>query len=480
MSRHIESPSRRFIALAVSVTIALTSLAGCATVETDQSLSRTNQDAAAFTGGKLSLAHSDADRVANEDAAKQLLAKPISQDQAVQLALLNSPAMQALIAQHWMNAANAAQNGRVANPLLTLERLRSPTEIDIGRMLSIGLLDILTLPQRTRSAQNRVEQLRLQLTADVVERVTQVRQSWVSAVAAQQSLSYAQQVFESAEASAELAKRMFAVGNFTKLQRARQQSFYADAATQLASASHSARASRETLVRELGLIDSQAQQLELPTRLPDVPNAPLTAGEVSRSATGRLDVRAARAALDSVTQSQGYNTIMSFTDIEISAIQNTATERDGGARTQSRGIEIAVKLPIFDWGEMKRNGMKAQTLAAGYALEATLRAAGSHLRESYSAYRTAHDISRHYRDEILPLKKQIAEENNLLYNGMLIGVFELLADSRDQIASVIAAIDAQKQFWMTDAALQSAIIGKPMMMATERKSAPTTSVGEAH
>ena len=65
--------------------------------------------------------------------------------------------------------------------------------------------------------------------------------------------------------------------------------------------------------------------------------------------------------------------------------------------------------------------------------------ASSEVRESYGAYRTAYDIARHYRDEIVPLRKTIADENVLRYNGMLIGVFELLADAREQIASVVQA-----------------------------------------
>jgi outer membrane protein TolC len=106
--------------------------------------------------------------------------------------------------------------------------------------------------------------------------------------------------------------------------------------------------------------------------------------------------------------------------------------------------------------------MNARTLAAAYRLEATTRAAGSNLRQSYSAYRTTYDIARHYRDEVVPLRKIISEENLLRYNGMLIGVFELLADSRDQINSVIAAIDTERQFWLADAALQAAMIGRPV------------------
>jgi outer membrane protein TolC len=74
--------------------------------------------------------------------------------------------------------------------------------------------------------------------------------------------------------------------------------------------------------------------------------------------------------------------------------------------------------------------------------------ARSEVREAYGAYRSAWDIAKHQRDEIVPLKARISEENLLRYNGMLIGVFELLADARSQIASVNGAIDALRDFWI--------------------------------
>ncbi|WP_244954565.1 hypothetical protein [Sphaerotilus sulfidivorans] len=40
-------------------------------------------------------------------------------------------------------------------------------------------------------------------------------------------------------------------------------------------------------------------------------------------------------------------------------------------------------------------------------------------------------------------------------------MFELLADSRDQVSTVMAAIDAEQQFWLADAALQASLIGRP-------------------
>ena len=48
---------------------------------------------------------------------------------------------------------------------------------------------------------------------------------------------------------------------------------------------------------------------------------------------------------------------------------------------------------------------------------------------------------------------------------MLIGVFELLADARSQIASVNGAIDALRDFWIAQADLDMALVGKPSLTA---------------
>jgi outer membrane protein TolC len=78
----------------------------------------------------------------------------------------------------------------------------------------------------------------------------------------------------------------------------------------------------------------------------------------------------------------------------------------------------------------------------------------------------------------LPLQKTINEENILRYNAMLIGVFDVLADARQQMAAVMAAIDAQRQFWLADAALRASLMGRPMDTAlTAKASAGSTSAG---
>ena len=439
-------------------------LAGCASVNFDQAVADTNQTADAFTSGQLALRQTTEQSAASAKLAQDLLAKPLSANDAVQLALANSPAVQTLLAQSWADMSAANQAGRIANPLFRFERVTFKDELDLGRILSFGLLDILTLPRRQAIAQSQLALARVQLSASVVEQVTQTRQAWVRAVASGQVLQYAQQINTTAEASAELAKRMQQVGNFNKLQRARQQVFYADSVAQLAAAQHSALAAREELVRQLGLTDAQAALLKLPDRLPDLPKQARAAAPISGAATDqRLDVQLARGQLDAAGKAQGLNLLTSLVDVELDIIRSTTFDNAGGAGQSfaKRGYELGIRLPIFDWGNAKRDRMNAQSLAAANRYESTVRSATSQLRESYSAYRTAYDVARHYRDEIVPLRKTMAEENVLRYNGMLIGVFELLADTRDQITSVVTAIHAYQQYWLADAALSASVIGKP-------------------
>ena len=108
------------------------------------------------------------------------------------------------------------------------------------------------------------------------------------------------------------------------------------------------------------------------------------------------------------------------------------------------------------------------------------------MREAYSAYRTSHDIARHYRDEIVPLRKRISDEVMLRYNGMLTGVFELLtgvfellADAREQATSVKAAIESQRDYWLAETDLQMAINGDGGT-AMAMRSQPTPAETQKH
>ena len=59
----------------------------------------------------------------------------------------------------------------------------------------------------------------------------------------------------------------------------------------------------------------------------------------------------------------------------------------------------------------------------------------SEVRQALLARNEAHAQVQHHRKELLPLQKQISEEHLLHYNGMIIGIFELLKDAKYQTES---------------------------------------------
>jgi hypothetical protein len=72
-------------------------------------------------------------------------------------------------------------------------------------------------------------------------------------------------------------------------------------------------------------------------------------------------------------------------------------------------------------------------------------------------------VTKHLRDEIVPIRKKILSENQLRYNGMLTSPFELFGDARAQIVSVKHYIEALREFWMADSTLQMTLIGSNAM-----------------
>ncbi len=311
----------------------------------------------------------------------------------------------------------------------------------------------------------------LQVAADT-------RRAWNRAVSAQESAKYAEQVKEAAEASAELARRMAAAGNFSKLDHAREQVFYAETTAQVARARQNARSERERLTQLMGLWGEDIG-FKLPDRLPDLPKAPREIADIeSQALKQRLDVRGAMKEADNIASAMGLTRATGF----ISVLELGYQRNSASGLPRQTGYEIEIRLPLFDWGGA-RNARAEYTYmqAVHRAADAAVRAR-SEVREAYSAYRTAFDLARHYRDEIVPLRKRISDENVLRYNGMLISVFELLADARSQIGAVTAYIEALRDFWIADASLEHALTaGSPgSMTAGATRSAPAAADAGGH
>ena len=127
---------------------------------------------------------------------------------------------------------------------------------------------------------------------------------------------------------------------------------------------------------------------------------------------------------------------------------------------------MEVKIPIFDWGDLQRDVVQSELVAKQQRYKNTVLAAASELRESYQGYRTAYDIAKHYKDQIIPMYETLLDEATYEYNGMIIGVFELVQVGLEKASAEIRAIDALQNLHLAELKLNSVLVGGQMGLET--------------
>ncbi len=453
------------------VALAAILLVGCASLSPDGDAAALQQLTAGKTGAPdAKLGNPGADQAGVDAAVAELLKGPLGAESAVRVALLNNPALQSSLATLGVSDAQRVEAGRLPNPHFMLGRFRAADTLEIERLLTFNVVGMLTLPWQSRWQSQQHELAKLQAAQDVVKLAAETRKTWINAVAAQQTARYMADVKEAAEAGGELARRMARVGNWSRLQQAREQVFLADATAQLARTQQAAFSEREKLIRLMGLWGAQTN-FRLAERLPDLPKDVTAVADIESTALReRLDVRSAIAESAYVADQLGLKKVLGYVDgMTLAYGRNTTFDNAAQTRETRRGWELELPLPIFDWGGARNARAQAMYVQSAARVRDVAVRARSEAREAYHGYRTAYDLARRYRDEVVPLRKFINDELVLRYSGMLASVWDLLADTRTQIVSINSAIEAQRDFWLAEADLQTALTGaSPGAMAAPK------------
>lgn len=446
--------SRRFF-FAVAAAVAA---GGCASFPEESGFGPVREFARERTGREIVWQKSAEDAARVRAAVRERLARPLSADDAVEIALLANPSLQATYDELGIAAADLVQ--AASGPNLRLHRLRTTFGAEVSKVeesFGFDFLGLLLLPLRQRMEARRFERVQAEVSAEALRTALQARRAWIEAVAAAEALRNAERALDSAEAAAELGRRMAAVGNWPKLAHLREQAFYAEVAAQRARAEHAASAARERLARLLGLWGEDLGALKIPAELPEPPEATSAPEDLERRAIEqRLDIRAARRELDWLAESLGLARSTRF----VNALEFARARTREGHDPAAWGYAIGLEIPIFDWGKARLARAESAYRQAVQRLADTAVQARSEVREAYAAYRSAFELARHYRDEVLPLRKRISEEVLLRYNGMLASVFELFADAREQAAALAAYVGAKREFWLAEAELAASLSGK--------------------
>jgi outer membrane protein TolC len=409
-----------------------------------------------------------------------LLAQPLDQPTAVRLALAHSPALRALQARSEAQSAQALAASRPGLLGFSLSRLKQGDETEIERHLSIGLLDLLLWPWRSDAADRQIALQQQTRALAVLNHAQAVRTQWVMAVAAQARLRYQADSLSAAETTAELARRLQATGQFSAAQQQTRAAQASEARLAQTVAAQQARREREALVRLLGLQGDQARQLTLPDQLPALPTAsPWTEASVQQAAQrGRLDVRLAESRWRASRGESRSAIARSLVDVEAGYTRKSSSD----APVQ-QGPDVSFRLISVDLGAARRDAVRQEEQAALAAWQQTAIDAESQLRERWADHLAAQASAREATEVLRTLRRQLLDERLKQYNGMLIGPLELLDEARAHSGSVLTALDALRDFWLADAALQAATEGStaaPAALSAPGASGESSAAAAAH
>jgi outer membrane protein TolC len=415
------------------------------------------------------------------DAVKRLTSRPLSVDAAVQIALLNNRGLQASYSELALAETELVQVGLPPNPTFSISRIAGDGAVEAERQVVGDILALATLPFRTDIARQRFQKAQLQAAEDTLRLAAEVRRTYYHTVAANELAALLSDAKATAESTARLAQKLGETGALNKLDQAREQVFYAETTAELATVRQDAASSRERLIRLLGFWDGELG-FRMPNHLPALPRHPLQLPSIEVDAVGhRLDLQIARIELAALAKSLDLTEATRFvTMLDVAGIDRKTTDPQA-APFRERGFDVQFQIPIFDGGEVRvRQATETYRQAFNRLTELAINVR-SEARDAFRVYRSTYDIAAHYRDEVLPLRKIISDEMQLRFSSMQVDVFALLTEARQRIASLRAAIEARRDFWLAQSELSTAVNGGGSNdQAPSRPSTTADAAGSEH
>ena len=437
----------------------LFALSGCATTRLDRAFDGLRRDLGPRTGAHLYWDRRGAQDREMQDRIRKALGSELSADTAVEIALVRNKSLQATYERLGIAQADLVDAGKAANPRLGAGIL-FPSRAGVGPSTSFSItesfLDLFLIPLRKRLASQELARETATVGSEVIDLVAQVRSGWYEAVADEQRVAMRTEVRDALQATAELIQEQDKAGNVSEYDVALEIDAYQQARLDLARAERDAFRSREQLVRLLGLWGKEIA-IKLPAKLPEIPAAdpPLEHLE-SLAIARRLDLAAARsnvalfAEASRLTKTWRY---LGGLDLGV----------EGGNESLENSRVIGPRaefvLPIFNQGQGAVARALSELRRAEEELEAKSVDARSEVRLERDRLTRARSSVAYGQKVMIPLRQRIVGLAQQRYNGMYLGVFELVRARQNEIDAVQEYIDASRDYWMARADLERAVGG---------------------
>lgn len=446
-------------------------VAGCAAVAVDPQPGRAqvSQIVSGRSGRDVQQSLVAPDEGGGAERVRTLLVDGLTSEEAVEITLLQNRDLRALYTDLDVAESDLVQASLLHNPIVD-GALGFPVGggvVDFSFGVAMDVIDVLYAPLRKRVAAARLEETKLRVAGDVLDFAWRTQTAFYRHQADEQMLEMRRQVAQSAAAAFVLSKRMREAGNITALDLASERAFAEEARLDVRSAEVAVRQSRERLNALMGFWGEEAGTWRTASeRLPDPSSEPLDTERIeSRAIERSLDLGAAAELVVAAGEALGLDRVSAlFPELVVGG----KGERD--APDYEPGPTFTLPIPLFDRGQARIARAKAELARARelhQALAVQIRATARATRDRLAGDR---DRALHYRDVMLPVRKQVVRETELQYNAMQIGPLDLLRAKEQQIETAARYVEALRDYWMARADLGLVLAGR--LPPGERAPAP--------
>lgn len=397
---------------------------------------------------------------------QQILAKPLTADEAVKLALAQNRELRASMYELGIARGQALQAGLLPNPEIevSLRKQEDPSQnlqADLG--FEYNLSALILVPLRKGVADAELEATRVRVARDVLETAYQARLAFYEVQARQTILDLRKRACDALQAGYVAAEELHRVGNLLDVDFATQRAAVEAARIEVAEAENVLLDARERFNVAVGLSGTQTTWT-IAGPLPPPDDAPVEAESSEQKAiAASLDLAEMARRMEAVAKRVGLH-----------RTEGVLPHVAGGFHGEQDGISwelgghVTVALPIFDRAQGRISSAKSELGALRERYVATAVAVRASTRMAQNRIESAGKRTQHFRRALIPAREQALKETLLQYNAMHVSVFQLLDAQRRVTETGIAYTETLLDYWRARASLDQILAGgrRPQAMAS--------------
>jgi outer membrane protein TolC len=329
-----------------------------------------------------------------------ILARGVTQADAVRLALLNNPGVQARFEEIGAARADVVQAGLPRNPSLSVlfgfPLFRGGPLGALAAQAMVSISDLAEVKDRTAKAQAELERDILTVGREAMSAAREARLAWLELAYAVRARTLAGKVAEKASQLAAQSGRYRSFGLADDARVAALEAAAAKAALEVKGLEAKAAVAKARLARVMGL--PAGQEFALAGDVPDKP-APLPdrTAAVEYAVANNLDVQAAAWAVRAAESGRELEKVRWLKDFEVGAAYDYDIE---GNRTMGPGASL--KLPLFDQNQAQRARAAFMLRRAQRLLEEVRSQAGEEAQRALEDAGLARDTAEGLAAGVLP------------------------------------------------------------------------------